>query len=235
MSQTNQLVNKTVEMQQNAIEQGQQAVEDAVDIPLEQSIQFQKSAGQLFLNGLEIGNWLQNRSMELTRNTLSTYFNTVENAAQRTEEMTEQGLEGASSLGQAGMQSQQGQLTDMHSGQSQGSMRMTQPQPQAMPQQRTQPQQQATPQQQAPSQQQTPPRQQAPTQQQQPYSQFEQQRVQPPTQVQTPAQQTVQTQPQAQPPRPPVEQQRVEPPQRQGQQPTGGVAEEETEVPVDNT
>jgi len=109
MSQTNQLVSKAVEMQQNTLENSQQALEQAIEIPMEQSVEFQRNAAQLFLNGLEMGNWLQNRSVELTRDAFSTYIDTVQSAALNTTRMAEQGTQQAESLSQQGLASQKQQ------------------------------------------------------------------------------------------------------------------------------
>lgn len=107
MSQSDELVSKTLEMQQNTIENGQRALRQAVEFPLEQTVQFQKSAAELFLNGLEIGTWAQRRGMDMTSDAVRSYISTVENTFQDAEQATEQGIRAMRpETGQAGQQPQ---------------------------------------------------------------------------------------------------------------------------------
>ena len=110
MQRTNQPMSNAIRMQQNALGIGQEALNQAVEIPLKQSIEFQKSAGNLFLNGLEMSSWLGDRSAELTREALDTYFQTVDSAAENAAWMTEQGIQQASNTGQQQLRTQQRQF-----------------------------------------------------------------------------------------------------------------------------
>jgi len=222
MNQTNELMSKTIEMQQNAMTIGQQALDEAVEIPLKQTIELQKSAGQLFLNGIEMSSWLGNRSAQLTRDALDTYFSTVDTAAQNAVQMTEEGIEEISDMGQETLRSQQQQLMSAPQGQ--------QPQPQQQPpQSQTAMQTAPTPQ---------PPAQQMQQGQQPPAQQIQQPATQqPPTQqIQQPA-----TQPPAQQVQQPASQQSTQESSQRRQVPvtTGpGVSEEEsgnTEAPVESS
>lgn len=104
IQQTNQLMSNAIQMQQNALDIGQEALDQAVEIPLKQSIELQRSAGKLFLNGLEMGSWLGNRSTQLTREALDTYFQTVDNAAANAAQMTEQNLQQPTQMTEQGLQ-----------------------------------------------------------------------------------------------------------------------------------
>ncbi|MFB6141605.1 MAG: hypothetical protein ABEJ26_14365 [Halosimplex sp.] len=105
MSQPNQLVSKAIEMQRNTLENSQRAMEQAFEIPLQGLVDLQRNAAQLTLDGLEVGNWLNDQSVELTRNALDTYLTTVENAARDTTQLTEQSVERAGAAGQQGLAS----------------------------------------------------------------------------------------------------------------------------------
>jgi hypothetical protein len=70
MSQTTHLLSKALEMQQDALERSQRTVEQAAEIPIRQTVELQRNAAELFLDGLETGNYLQNRGVELTRDVL---------------------------------------------------------------------------------------------------------------------------------------------------------------------
>jgi hypothetical protein len=107
MSQTDQLVSKAIELQQNTLENGQRAMEQAVELPLQQSVALQRNAAQLVLDGLEIGNWLGTQGVEFTRDALDSYLDTVENAARDTSELTERGIQSAEMAGQRGLESTQ--------------------------------------------------------------------------------------------------------------------------------
>jgi|GEM_PF-3382221 hypothetical protein len=107
MSQSNQLVSKAIELQQNTLANSQQAMEQAVELPLQQSVALQRNAAQFMLDGLEIGNWFGTQSVELTRDALDSYIQTVENAAQDASELTEWGMENAEAAGERDLQSTQ--------------------------------------------------------------------------------------------------------------------------------
>ncbi|WP_123538540.1 hypothetical protein [Halosimplex salinum] len=226
MSQTNQLVSKAIELQRNTLENSQRAMEQAVEVPLQQTVALQRNVAQMMLNGLEISDWMGTQGVELTRNALDTYLDTVESAARDTSELTEQGMQGATSLGQQSLDTGQqfasavsgdGAMAGQPPAQSQGQPPQTQgqtPQPQAQP---PQPQAQPSqPQTQPPQSQGQPPQPQA--QPPQPQDQPPQPQTQPhPSQPQAQP-----PQPQAQPPQQPIPQgpfpQAPPQPQIQGQE-----------------
>jgi len=107
MSQTDQLVSKAIELQRNTLENGQRAMEQAVELPLQQSVALQRNAAQLVLDGLEIGNWLGTQSVEFTRDAMDSYLETVENAARDTSALTERSIQSAEMAGQRGLESTQ--------------------------------------------------------------------------------------------------------------------------------
>ena len=91
--------------QQNTTQDSQRALQQAFEAPMEQTLQVQKSAAQMFMNSMELGYWAQNQGLDLTRNLFQNYIDTVEDAVYSTEQIAEQGIE----MGQATMQqSQQG-------------------------------------------------------------------------------------------------------------------------------
>lgn len=110
MSDPTQTQESTESSQRAAYEQGQRAVRQAFEAPLEQTVQLQKNAAQLFLSGLQIGSEAQRRGVELTREAMDNYFSNAEAAVQSTEQLTETGVE-AMRAGQGaieqGMQSAQ--------------------------------------------------------------------------------------------------------------------------------
>lgn len=108
--QTNQLISNAIEMQRHAFDIGQMALGRAIEVPMQQSIELQKSAGQLFRNGLEMSTWFGNRSAALTREALDTYFQTVDIAAENTAQMTEQGFGRTSTIGQQSLEPPQQQF-----------------------------------------------------------------------------------------------------------------------------
>jgi len=100
MSQSNHLVSKAIEMQQDTIENSQRAMQQAVEFPMEQTVEFQKSAAEMMLNGLELGRWAQRQGIDFTNDALTTYITTVENAVQNTEQAAESGMEAMQSQAQ---------------------------------------------------------------------------------------------------------------------------------------
>lgn len=83
----------------------QEAMRAAFEFPLEQTVQLQKGAAQFFLNGLEIGTQAQRRGIELTKNAVTSYIDTMETTVRNTEQMTESGLQAMED--QQGMMQQQ--------------------------------------------------------------------------------------------------------------------------------
>ena len=113
MSQTDQLLSKTIELQRNALENGQRAVEQAVELPLRGSVTFQRNAAQLALDSLEIGNWLGTQSVAFTRDALDSYLDTVESAARDTSRLTERGIRSVEAAGHQGSESTQQFASDL--------------------------------------------------------------------------------------------------------------------------
>ncbi|ELZ19915.1 hypothetical protein C475_21494 [Halosimplex carlsbadense 2-9-1] len=107
MSQTDQLVSKAIELQRNTLENSQRAMEQAVELPLQQSVALQRNAAQLVLDGLEMGNWLGTQSVEFTRDAMDSYLDAVESAARDTSELTERGIQRAEMAGERGLESTQ--------------------------------------------------------------------------------------------------------------------------------
>jgi hypothetical protein len=107
MSQSSQLVSKAIELQRNTLENSQQAMEQAVELPLQQSVALQRNAAQFMLNGLEVGNWLGTQTVEFTRDALDSYIETVENAARDTSQLTERGIQNVEAAGMHGLESTQ--------------------------------------------------------------------------------------------------------------------------------
>lgn len=89
MNQNEQLTSKAIEMQRTTLENSQEALEQAMELPVEQTLEFQKRAAQLFLDGLEMSSWAQNQGVELTRDAFNTYIDTVEDTVRDTTEFTE--------------------------------------------------------------------------------------------------------------------------------------------------
>ena len=90
--------------QPNTSRDSQQALQQAFEAPMEQSLQMQKSAAEMFMNSMEMGYWAQNQGIDLTRNLFQNYIDTVEDAVRSTERIAEQGIE----MQQATMQQPQG-------------------------------------------------------------------------------------------------------------------------------
>lgn len=104
-------------MQQNTLENSQQALQQAVELPLEQTVQFQKNATELFLNGLEIGSWAQDQGLELTRDAFSTYIDTMESAVENASQATQELQPQQGTWGQQPVQSQQPGAPQQQAGQ----------------------------------------------------------------------------------------------------------------------
>jgi hypothetical protein len=161
-------------------------MQEAFEFPFSQTMQFQKSAMQLFLNGLEMQEAVQRRGLAFTRQAMDNYFGTMEETASDVSE-------GAAAVGRGVVRAQQTQA-EFASPQQQYPQRQP---PQQAQTQRQYPQQQPTStaaQQSAPAPQYT--QQPAPT-----YGQPEQYSQQPyqPTQQTQPTQQPYQPTQQTQP------------------------------------
>lgn len=89
MSESSHLVSKAIEMQRDTVENGQRTFQQAVELPLQQTVEFQKSAADAIKNGLQMTNWAQRQGIELTTDALDTYVTTVENAVRDTERATQ--------------------------------------------------------------------------------------------------------------------------------------------------
>jgi len=134
MSQTDQLLSKAIELQRNAFENGQRAVEQAVELPLRGSVTLQRNAAQLALDSLEIGNWVGTQSVAFTRDALDSYLDTVESAACDTSRLTERGIRNAETVGQQGLESTQ-QFASGLAGDGQSARQSPQPPGQLSPSQ----------------------------------------------------------------------------------------------------
>ena len=82
-------------------DRSQQAVQQAMEYPLEQTIRVQKGAAQLLLSGLEMGTKAQSRSVQLTKDVFDSYITTLERAAQDTEQLTQTATARIQSQGEA--------------------------------------------------------------------------------------------------------------------------------------
>lgn len=96
MSQSDKPASEAAETQKRTIEQSQRAFQQAFSVPLEQTVQFQKSAATALVNGLEVGTWAQRQWLDLADDALSTYFDVAEDVVRDAEEMTAQGSQQAS-------------------------------------------------------------------------------------------------------------------------------------------
>jgi hypothetical protein len=76
---------ETTRIQQTMVENGRLAMRQFVELPL----QFQRSAAELFMNGLETQKWAQERGIELTRDTVGSYLETLDSVVQNAEEMAQ--------------------------------------------------------------------------------------------------------------------------------------------------
>lgn len=179
MNDQSQYWSRTSEEQQRATEGGEQALRQAVQAPLDQTVQFQKNVTELLLNGLEMSNRVQSQSIELTRDVFDSYLDTVENAVRSTEQLTETGIET--------IQAQQGAVERQF--QRPARQQQSQPQPSRQYQPHQRPQRRPEPQQDQQYQQSPPP------QQQQPHQQSQQRYQQPTQHYQQPRQHQQQQQP----------------------------------------
>ncbi|PSP55996.1 hypothetical protein BRC73_08650, partial [Halobacteriales archaeon QH_7_66_37] len=89
----------------------QSGMTELLTYPMTQLMDLQKTAAKLTLNGLEMTSWAQSRNLDLTKETLDSFIQTMERTTRETEQLAEQGVEtiqGATraqqQLGQQGMQ-----------------------------------------------------------------------------------------------------------------------------------
>ena len=113
--ETGESSEQTEELQRTLMENGRKAMRQFVELPLQQSLQFQRSAAELFVNGLEAQKWAQERGIELTKNTMGNYLQTLDDVTQNAEELAKTEM----AAGQ-----QQGQAIQQAMGQFQGGRRM---------------------------------------------------------------------------------------------------------------
>lgn len=92
---------ETEELQRSLMENGRKAMRQFVELPLQQSLQFQRSAAELFVNGLEAQKWAQERGIELTKNTMGNYLQTLDNVTQNAEELARTEIAAGQQQGQA--------------------------------------------------------------------------------------------------------------------------------------
>lgn len=93
MSDTPQLERGEAQRDDSAAEQGQQAMQAAIQFPMTQAVSAQKGAAELFLNGLEIGTWANRQRMEMVKDAMETYLQTLDRTAARTGRVVEENAE----------------------------------------------------------------------------------------------------------------------------------------------
>lgn len=54
---------------------------------MEQTLRLQRNATEMFMNGMEMGYCAQNQGIDLTRNLLQNYIDTVDDAVRSTEQI----------------------------------------------------------------------------------------------------------------------------------------------------
>ena len=65
--------------------------------PMTQLMDLQKTAAKLALNGLEMTSWAQSRNLDLTKETLDSFIQTMERTSRETEQLGQQGMQQARS------------------------------------------------------------------------------------------------------------------------------------------
>lgn len=128
---------------QGSTQNAQQAAQRALEAPLEQTLQFQKTGAEIFLNGLEIMTWTGTRGVDLTKQLLQSYIRTVEDTVRSTEMIGMQAMQPQQAMQQFGTPGMQGgqQMTPQQGGMQQQAQGMGGQQYAAQPpaQQMTQP------------------------------------------------------------------------------------------------
>lgn len=100
---------QTAQLQQTLMENGRKAMRQFFEFPLQQTLQFQRSAAELFVNGMEAQQWAQDRGVELTKESMANYLQTLDSFAQNAEELARTEMAAAQQQGQA-MQQGAGQF-----------------------------------------------------------------------------------------------------------------------------
>ena len=88
----------------------QSGMTELLTYPMTQLMDLQKTAAKLTLNGLEMTSWAQSRNLDLTKETLDSFIQTMERTSRETEQ-----------LGQQGMQQARSQLSEFGQGFQSGS------------------------------------------------------------------------------------------------------------------
>jgi len=163
MSEESTPTDELFEQGMQTIEQNQQSLTQSAMIPVRQTVDIQRSVGQMMMNGLELSDSIGRMTRDMTRSGIQSYMNLVENA------ISEVGSQGSQSGGHGGRQQMGGsqQQTRGTRQQSPSGQQATQPSPQQTQpglQQSQPPQQQSQP----PQQQSQPPQQQSQPPQQRP-------------------------------------------------------------------
>jgi len=99
--ETGESNDETEELQRTLMENGRKAMRQFVELPLQQSLQFQRSAAELFVNGLEAQKWAQERGIELTKNTMGNYLQTLDDVTQNAEDLARTEIAAGQQQGQA--------------------------------------------------------------------------------------------------------------------------------------
>ena len=73
---------QTAQLQQTLMENGRKAMRQFFGLPIQQTLQFQRSAAELLMNGMEAQRWAQDRGVKLTRETMDNYLQTLDSVAQ---------------------------------------------------------------------------------------------------------------------------------------------------------
>ncbi|MHB9286515.1 hypothetical protein ACKVMT_05690 [Halobacteriales archaeon Cl-PHB] len=160
---------------QQTMQDGQQPLQQAIEYPMRQAVQFQRSAAQFFMNGLEMQDWAQQQGIQFTKTLLNSYLQTVERAGEgaariptEIAQQAQEGMQEGQAFAQQELQRGESMAQQAMPGTGMGDqqprhqqMPVQQP-PQQMPRRQQRPP--ATVPQQRPPQQQPPAQQQPPTQ-----------------------------------------------------------------------
>ena len=92
---------QTAQLQQTLMENGRKAMRQFFGLPIQQTLQFQRSAAELLMNGMEAQRWAQDQGVKLTRETMDNYLQTLDSVAQNAEELAQTGMATAQQQGQA--------------------------------------------------------------------------------------------------------------------------------------
>lgn len=117
MQDTSSDIERTTEKQREAIESGQRAVMQSLQLPLEQWMEFQRGATEAMLDGLESGEQIQRRNVELARTAFNDYLDAVAQAATSVTGAARETVESAADTQAQAVQSGSRQLTGSTGGQ----------------------------------------------------------------------------------------------------------------------